>query len=67
MTSHIFRDRRIPGERRNKRNFAGRIHCRRQSRERRRYQCESDSRRWWLKINYVDREMIVDKTPPYKH
>jgi hypothetical protein len=60
MTAQIFRDRRHQDDRRSKRKFAGRIHCRRRFKDRRRYPCEVDGKRWWLKINYVDRELVVD-------
>jgi hypothetical protein len=61
MKADIFRDRRNADDRRNLKKLAARIHCRRRGNDRRRYRCESDGNRWWLKINYVDREMIVNK------
>ncbi len=60
MTAQIFRDRRHQGDRRSKRKLAGRIHCRRRFIDRRRHPYETDDKRWWLKTNYVDRELIVD-------
>lgn len=48
------------GERRSRRSVAGRIHCRRRCRDRRRYQADSAAR-WWLKANYVDKELLVDR------
>lgn len=56
----IFKDRRVNGERRGTRSVAGRIHCRRRCRDRRRYQADSNSR-WWLKANYVDKELLVER------
>jgi hypothetical protein len=61
MKTNMFRDRRNATERRNLRALATRIHCRRRGFDRRRRQCESDSLGWWLRTNYVDREMIVNK------
>jgi hypothetical protein len=55
MDEDIFRDRRI-GERRLAEDISGQVICRRIHPERRKLVLLSDCWRWWLRVDYVERD-----------